>query len=111
MDTSLTMVLLKLLTLPRLIPVKRKAKRRRSGLPVKIINVNPKVTKEDKNTMDLFLPRYIGSTPATNPEMRFPTEWAEISDPLSVSDRLYSKLIIGKSDPMIMAKMPLTKNT
>ncbi len=111
MDTSLTMVLLKLLTLPRLIPVKRKAKRRSSGLPVKIIRVNPKVTKEDKNTMDLFLPRYIGSTPATNPEMRFPTEWAEISDPLSVSDRLYSKLIIGKSRSHDHGKDAVDKNT
>jgi len=105
------MVLLKLLTLPLLIPVKRKARRRNSGFLVVIISVNPTTTKLLSITIDLFLPKYKGRIPAINPEARFPNEWAEMRDPLKVSDKPYSLLISGSSDPMIMAKIPLTKNT
>ncbi len=69
------------------------------------------VTNELSMTMDLFLPMYSGSTPATNPDIRFPRECMEISDPLMVSDRLYSRLMSGSKEPMIMANIPLTKNT
>lgn len=82
-EVSVTMTLLKLLTLPRPIPVSRKESSRNNGLPDNTIPKKPNAVALQSNKMERLRPKCAGNAPAMKPAARLPTEWAESNSPLT----------------------------
>ena len=107
--TRLTVLLLKLLMLPRPVPVNTNAIISHSGLPESSIIAKPSAATALSVTMALRLPSHSGTRPLTKHATRLPAEWPESSSPACVSERRYAAFMSGRKEPIIMVCMPLKK--